>query len=99
VCSFDCPAAEFGGSLPRSDIKLRHLSEVTRAKSAAQAKAQAEDFDAIVPPSAVVTDSPSRYVKIVRHWEKRDEGLFDPAILPREEDPEAWPQAVSQAQV
>jgi hypothetical protein len=99
VCSFDCLAADFGGSLPRSDIKLRHISEATRAKLAAQAKAQAEGFNAIVPPSAVVTDSPSRHVKIVGHWQKRDEGLIDPAPLPSEEDPEAWPQAVSQAQV
>jgi hypothetical protein len=81
VCSFDWLAAEFSGSLPRSDIKLRHISEATRAKLAAQAKARAEGFNAIAPPLAVVTDSPSRYVKIVRHWEKRDEGLIDPAIL------------------
>jgi hypothetical protein len=99
VCSFECLAAEFGGSLPRSDIKLRHMSEATRAKLAAQAKAQAEGFNAIVPPSAVVTDFPSRYAEIVRHWEKRDEGLIDPATLPSEDDPAAWPHAVSQAQV
>jgi hypothetical protein len=92
-------AAEFGGSLPRSDIKLRHISETTRAKLAAQAKAQAEGFNTIAPPSAVVTDFPSKYVQIVRHWEKRDEGLIDPATLPSEDDPAAWPQAVSQAQV
>lgn len=47
----------------------------------------------------MVTGSPSRHVKIVGHWEKRDEGLIDPAPLPGEEDPEAWPQAVSQPQV
>jgi hypothetical protein len=99
VCCFECMAAEFGGSLPRSDIKLRHISETTRAKLAAQAKAQAEGFNTIAPPSAVVTDFPSKYVQIVRHWEKRDEGLIDPATLPSEDDPAAWPQAVSQAQV
>jgi hypothetical protein len=99
VCSFECLAEEFGGSLPRSDIKLRHISVAPRAKLAAQAKAQAEGFNAIVPPSAVVTDFPSRYVEIVRHWEKRDEGLIDPATLPSKGDPAAWPQAVSQAQV
>jgi hypothetical protein len=99
VCSFECLAAEYGGSFPRSDIKLGHISETTRAKLAAQAKARAEGFNAIAPPSAVVTDFPSRYVEIVRHWEKRDEGLIDPATLPSEDDPAAWPQAVSQAQV
>jgi Domain of unknown function (DUF3854) len=71
----------------------------SEAKLGAQAKAQAEGFNAIVPPLAVVTDFPSKYVEIVRYWEKRDEGLIDPATLPSEDDPEAWPQAVSQAQV
>jgi hypothetical protein len=99
VCSFECLAAEFGGSLPRSDIKLIYISETTRRKLAAQVKAQADGFNAIVPPSAVVTDFPSKYVEIVRHWEKRDDGLIDPATLPTEDDPEVWPQAVSQAQV
>ena len=50
VCCFECLAAEFGKSLPRSDIKPRHISETTRAKLDAQAKAQAEGFNAIVPP-------------------------------------------------
>jgi hypothetical protein len=98
-CSFECLAAEYGGSLARSDIKLGYISETTRAKLAAQAKAHAEGFNAIVPPSAVVTDFPSKYVEIVRHWEKRDEGIIDPRTLPSEDDPEAWPQAVSKAQV
>jgi hypothetical protein len=99
VCSFECMAGEFGGDLPRSDTKQPYVSEATRAKLGAQAKAQAEGFNAIVPPLAVVTDFPSKYVEIVRYWEKRDEGLIDPATLPSEDDPEAWPQAVSQAQV
>jgi hypothetical protein len=99
VCCFECMAAEFGGSLPQSDIKLRHISETTGAKLAAQAKAQSEGFNAIALPSPVVTDFPSRYVEIVRHWEKRDEGLIDPVTLQSEDDAAAWPQAVSQAQV
>jgi hypothetical protein len=99
VCSFECLAAGYGGNLPRGDIKLPHISETTRAKLAAQAKAQAEGFNAVVPPLAVVTDFPSKYVEIVRYWEKRDEGLIDPSTLPSEDEPEAWPQAVSQAQV
>jgi len=99
VCCFECLAAEYGGSLPRSDTKLGHISETTRKKLEAQAKAQAEGFNAVVPPSAVVTDFPSKYVQIVRHWEKRDEGLIDPTTIPSEDDPAAWPQAVSQAQV
>jgi hypothetical protein len=50
VCSFECLAAAYGGSLPGSDIKLGYVSEATRAKLAAQAKAQAEGFNAIAPP-------------------------------------------------
>jgi hypothetical protein len=100
VCSFECMAAEFGASIPRSDIKPGHISETThQRKLAAQAKVQAERFNAVTPPLAVVTDFPSKYVEIVRHWEKRDEGLIDPATLPSEDDPAAWPHAVSQAQV
>jgi hypothetical protein len=48
---------------------------------------------------AQVTDFPSRHVEITRYWEKRAEGLIDPETLPSEEDPAAWPQAVSKAQV
>ncbi len=102
VCCFECLAAEYGGSLPRSDIKLGYISEATRAKLAAQDKAQAEGFNEITPPLAVVTDFPSKYMQIVRHWEKRDEGLIDVGTLPLEgEDaPEDfYPKAVSQAQV
>jgi hypothetical protein len=99
VCCFECLAAEFGRSLPRSDIKPRHISETTRAKLAAQVKAQAEGFNAIAPPLAQVTDFPSRHVEITRYWEKRDEGSIAPADLPNEDDPAAWPQVVSQAQV
>jgi hypothetical protein len=99
VCSFECMAAEFGGRTPRSDINSGGVSETTRRKLAAQAKAQTEGYYAVVPPLAVVTGFPSKYVQIVRHWEKRDEGLIDPATLAGVDDPEAWPQAVSQAQV
>jgi hypothetical protein len=103
VCCFECLAAEYGGSLPRSDIKLGYISETARAKLAAQAKAQAEGFNAIVHPSPVVTDFPSKYVQIVRHWEKQDASLIDPATLPLEGEDGAtgdfYPKAVSQAQV
>jgi hypothetical protein len=99
VCCFECLAAEFGGSIPRSDIKLGHVSETTGAKLAAQVKAQAEGFSSIVPPLAVVTDFPSKHVEITRYWEKRDEGLIDPETQPSEDEPEVWPQAVSKAQV
>ena len=103
VCCFECLAAAYGGSLPRSDIKLGYISEATRKKLAAQARVQTDNFNAIAPPLAVVTDFPSKYVEIVRHWEKRDEGLIDPATVPLEgEDgtPEdVYPKAVSQAQV
>jgi hypothetical protein len=43
-------------------------------------------------------DFPSRHVENTRHWERRDEGLIDPAMIPDDAD-EEWPQAVSQAQV
>jgi hypothetical protein len=103
VCCFECLAAEYGGSLPRSDIKLGHISETTRKKIEAQASAQADGFNAIAPPSAVVTDFPSKYVQIVRRWEKRDEGLVDPAMIPLEREGDTsedfCPKAASQAQV
>ena len=53
----------------------------------------------LFPPLAVVTDFSSRHVENARYWEKRDEGLIDPAELPDEDDSASWPQAVSKAQV
>jgi hypothetical protein len=98
VCCFECMAAEFGGTILRSVLASPTISEATKAKLAAQVKGQSEGFDAIAPPSAIVTDFPSKYVESTRYWERRDGGLIDPATI-LEEGPEEWPQAVSQAQV
>jgi hypothetical protein len=100
VCSFECMAREFGGSLPpRGVLHTPPVSESTKAKMAAKAQEQMSGYSAIVPPLARVTDFPSKHVEIVRHWEARNEGVIDPATLPDEDDSAAWPQAVSKAQV
>jgi hypothetical protein len=90
------------GKEPASLLKTISIRNKTRKKIEAQARAQADGLNAIVSPLAVVTEFPSKYVEIVRHWEKQDEGLVDPATIPLEgEDgtPEDfYPRAVSQAQ-
>jgi hypothetical protein len=44
-------------------------------------------------------DFPSKHVENARYWERRDEGIIHPETLQDEDDPAAWPQAVSIAQV
>jgi hypothetical protein len=51
-----------------------------------------------MPPPLPPIDFPSKHVENARYWERRDEGLIDPAMIP-DEAAEEWPQAVSQAQV